>query len=526
MGLLEAQLEEVWNALRAQAGQRANALTALVIRNLRGIGDLRVAFPYPVTVLAGPNGCGKSTVLFASACAYRDPDRGARELVPTSLFPNFIDAGNGVLSDEVAPTELVFDYVHRNESYAMVWKRGRSWNRSFRGRKGGKQPERKVYLRTLANLTSPSEVRSLLQLARKPFETTPVSPELLILAHRVLPRRYRDLSVISARARDLLFARLEGAPSDGEAPPSYSEFHMSAGERAILRMSRDVGELEGALVLIDEIEAGLHPYTQQQVMLELQRTALRQRLQIIVASHSPVVLDSVPPEGRIFLDRDPATWEVRRVGPLRDLVQKALYGQTRDRLSILCEDEIGEAVVRGVLDAMSVDLGLRQDDFVIGRDTGKDEFPHYVRMLGRFDKLRDFLMVLDGDARSVGTKIRAAAADQGQNVEPLFLPGDASPEEWVWHRLARDPAEYKRVLHFKELPGRLRDLEQLMNGAVLNQVSPYKQLLAALADDLGIRPTELARKVAGRETFANRDDAARFAIELRERIDAWRRESG
>jgi hypothetical protein len=36
----------------------------------------------------------------------------------------------------------------------------------------------------------------------------------------------------------------------------------------------------------------------------LQRIALRQQLQIIVASHSPVVLDSVPPEARIFLDRD------------------------------------------------------------------------------------------------------------------------------------------------------------------------------------------------------------------------------
>ena len=30
-------------------------------------------------------------------------------------------------------------------------------------------------------------------------------------------------------------------------------------------------------------------------MLELQRSALRNNLQIIVASHSPVILDSVPP---------------------------------------------------------------------------------------------------------------------------------------------------------------------------------------------------------------------------------------
>ena len=60
MALIETQLEEVWGALRAQGPQRANALTEVRIKNLRGIRDLRVPFNYPVCVLAGPNGCGKS----------------------------------------------------------------------------------------------------------------------------------------------------------------------------------------------------------------------------------------------------------------------------------------------------------------------------------------------------------------------------------------------------------------------------------------------------------------------------------
>ena len=119
---------------------------------------------------------------------------------------------------------------------------------------------------------------------------------------------------------------------------------MSSGERAVLRISKDISRLPGALVLIDEVEAGLHPYTQQQTMLELQRIALRQKLQIVVASHSPVVLDSVPPEARIFLDRDP-TSEVRVMPAYRDIFQKALYGQSRDQLSFLCEDAVAEAIV-------------------------------------------------------------------------------------------------------------------------------------------------------------------------------------
>jgi len=54
---------------------------------------------------------------------------------------------------------------------------------------------------------------------------------------------------------------------------NYSEFHMASGERAVLRLSIDISNLENALVLIDEVEAGLHPNIQRLLMLELQRLA-------------------------------------------------------------------------------------------------------------------------------------------------------------------------------------------------------------------------------------------------------------
>ncbi len=206
---LVKQLQEVWDALRADNSRRDHALQSIRIRNLRGIQDLRVPFTYPVSVLAGPNGCGKSTVLFACACAYRDPKRKPKDLTPSSLFPNFDNRRQQELSDSIERTELAFDYIHEGANYPMDWNRGKSWNRSFRGRKGGKQPERTVYLRTLANLTNPSEVRGLLQLARKEFETETLTPDLLIFAHRILRRRYRNLSVIASGDRDLLFAETE-----------------------------------------------------------------------------------------------------------------------------------------------------------------------------------------------------------------------------------------------------------------------------------------------------------------------------
>lgn len=522
MALLERELHQVWDALRAQGVQRTNSLEEVRIRKLRGINDLRVPFDYPVSVLAGPNACGKSTVLFACACAYRVPGRPVRDFSPSSLFPNFTSSATA-FQDSPAATELEFHYLDKGERSSMKWRRGRgrsrAWARSYMGRKGGQQPERSLYMRTLANLTNPSEVRSILQIARQKPETEPVTDDLLIFAHQVLPRRYRSLSRITAQHRDLLFAELEGS-----SQASYSEFHMSAGERAILRISKDISGLRDALILIDEVEAGLHPYTQQQAMLEFQRIALRNQLQIIVASHSPVVLDSVPSEARLFLNRDEDTAEVTLVKPYRDVLQKALYGQSRDQLSILCEDEVAEGLLRGFLDVLNVKMGLRHDDVVIGRDTGRDEFPGHIRTLGKFGKLNDFLVILDGDSKDREGTLKQAAAEQHAAIQPLFLPGDGPPEAWIWQILESQREDYATALGISAaaLEQRMRGIAQLTAGMVRQQ-NANKVAVEELARELDRTVPEIARQVGHREALRRRSDATVFLTQLERQISAWRR---
>ena len=512
MSLIARELNEVWDALRASNPYRDEGLLEVRIRKLRGIWDLRFPFEYPVNVLAGPNACGKSTVLFACACAYRVPGRSPRELAPSRLFPDFSSRQPTVESDAPQETELEFHYLHRGERLRMAWRRRKSWSR-----KGDTLPERQVYLRTLANLTNPAEVRSILQLGRKQVHSEALSPELLMFAHRVLPWRYQNLALISGQSmRDLLFAEIEGI-----GMTRYSEFHMSSGERTILRISKDISRLENALVLIDEVDIGLHPHTQQQTMLELQRIALRRNLQIIVASHSPVVLDSVPPEGRMFLDRDTATGQVRRAPLYRDIFQKALYGQSRDQLSVLCEDVVAEGVIRGVLDVLNVQMALRHEDLIIGRNTSRHEFPHHVRTLGKFGKLADFILVLDGDSRAMEKKLKAVAEEYGHALQPLFLPGEAAPEQWLWDTIRGETVDYavKFGLTPEDLNNKMRELDQLARGAV-QQRDAARTALGTFATDLERRVPDIARIVGQRE--AEKNTIPEFLADLEEQITRWR----
>lgn len=250
--MMERNLRQVWDQLRAQNATRPDRLVAVTIQGLRGIRNVTVRFPYPVCTLAGANACGKSTVLYALACAYRPPGAGPRDFVPSDLFPDFRSSQKDLPGDEPKrEVTLAFEYVIGGTTRAMRWRRKhKSWNRS--GLSGKPTPERGLYLRTLANLSNPAEVRSLLQLGRRKLGQEAMSAAQITLAHRVLPWNYRDVLKLKSSRRELLFVTREG-------PVGYSEFHLSSGERSILRLSLDLANLRDALVLIDVWRRGCTP---------------------------------------------------------------------------------------------------------------------------------------------------------------------------------------------------------------------------------------------------------------------------
>ena len=126
---------QIWEQLRAKKAQLPEFLEEVVIKKLRGIKELSVRFEFPVTVIAGPNASGKSTVLFSCACAYQVPGAGNRDFVPTTIFPNLKARNNEELCDKELATSFDYFYTHKGKRMGMVWSKGKSWNKSFMGQK-------------------------------------------------------------------------------------------------------------------------------------------------------------------------------------------------------------------------------------------------------------------------------------------------------------------------------------------------------------------------------------------------------
>ena len=259
-------------------------------------------------------------------------------------------------------------------------------------------------------------------------------------------------------------------------------------------------------------------------MLQLQQLALRNDLQVIVTTHSPVVLDAVPAHGRIFLERDDAG-RVTALPPYRDIVQNALYGRSSDALNLLCEDAPAEGILRGVFDVLLPRERIRRESVRIGRDTGADEFPMHAAAFRKFGQIRNFVFVLDGDKR--GSDLEERICERaGSDVPVLFLPGDDAPETWIWNALRRNPDRHAVDLGIDaaDLVERMNRLDAVYDTASDRPGEIAKTKLHGLTEPLGWTPPDVGRAVARLEAGRRESDIQPLLDGLRDAVLEWRGE--
>ena len=517
--VIERRLRSLWDRVLAKRADLSHFLTQVRLQGIRGIDDLAVGFISPVVAIAGGNASGKSTVLAAIACAYQVPGARHGDFLPATLFADYRPR-LGTCRDVRGPATIEFEYATPSGGRAMRWRRTSGWRRTFYGRRNASQPERPVYMHVTKNLDDPSVVRDSVASMTRGQSATQERPLTLWeqdFAEKMLPFRYSRVTNLTRDGHSLLFARQKGGAA-------YSELHMAAGERAILRLSQEIAHLDDALVLIDQVEVGLHPWVQQLLMLHLQELAVLNDLQIIVTTHSPVVLESIHPLGRVFLERD-AQGRVEAVAPYRDIVQDALYGRSRNALSFLCEDDTAEAILQGVFDVLYLRLRIRRECVRIGTDANASECPGRAATFTKFGEIRNFVFVLGGNRRDTGVEAKIADG-AGRSVATLFLPGDDAPAVWVWRVLRRrlEAMADQLPVDAGELADRMDHLDAVYDRAREGPSAVAEVKLRNLADPLAWDATDLCQVVARVEAGRRTGECQTLMKELEQELGEWRQE--
>jgi predicted ATPase len=100
---------------------------------------------------------------------------------------------------------------------------------------------------------------------------------------------------------------------------------------------------EGCLIIIEEIDNGIHPSRAQSLIASIQEIAKRRNLQVLLSTHNPALMDAIPDAALgdvVFCYRDPSVGDSRlmRLGDLDDFP------------SLIFQGSLGQLVTKGIVD--------------------------------------------------------------------------------------------------------------------------------------------------------------------------------
>jgi len=411
----------------------------LVQGRIRSLSSFDIDFSYPISVIAGRNGTGKSTILALAACAFHNTTKGFR--LSGRKNPYYTMSEFFVQSEEEANPagiRIVYGIRHNNWRRTQEWPDGVRLGYQARVKKqGGKwsnygqRVHRNVVFFGIERVVPNSE-RSVSRSYRHFFARTQdagFEDEARAIVGRILGRNYDAFWFREHSKYRLPHVRTK----DGV----YSGFNMGAGENALFEIfSSILSAPEGLLIVVDEIELGLHESAQRRLIYELKELANARKLQVICTTHSSAILDSVPPEGRFYLEcQGNGTVVIPGIAPA--YAAGMLSESNSLELDILVEDGVSGQLL---LSALPASFRRRLSILPIGSAAA------VIRQLAaryRASKEMPCLALLDGDQRSEGCThlryfLKNAECDTADETAKAwlgarlsYLPGDAWPESWV-----------------------------------------------------------------------------------------------
>ena len=137
---------------------------------------------------------------------------------------------------------------------------------------------------------------------------------------------------------------------------SVFAYNTASGEDVLTRIIEDiVNAEEGSLILIEEIEIGLHPKIQRLLMDVLYIESRRAKKQFIVTTHSSTVLASVSPESRIFIENNDNNFRAISNISINAALTK-MDIKSYPLVEIYIEDELSKKLAQKAIDDINTEI--------------------------------------------------------------------------------------------------------------------------------------------------------------------------
>ncbi|WP_330946190.1 AAA family ATPase [Thermomonas sp. LB-4] len=442
-----------------------------------------VDFPFPLTVLVGANGSGKSSILHA---LYGAPDKYSlkdfwfsTELDPivegkglgvsrfiyahwNSHIGEFVETRkarvrSGTRLDYWEPTKIVVgDGMKPLPAGAPVGAASDRWlpveravvhinfkaeisafDRFFYFETGQSKEEKHIAMlreaRRLKCVIEKGYSTYPLWNRERVFENRVLTPQELECVKHILGHQYISATIV----RHTLYPGYRGQDISVlfERPSlKYSEAFAGSGEVAVVSsVVKLLAADAGTLVLLDEPETSLHPGAQRRFLQFLLDCIVQKKMQVVISTHSPEFVDELPDRAIKVLDLTPSG-RVTVVNSSSSLVAfNRLGAKAPGRIRVIVEDELACKVVdiakralpageRELIDAVVVPGGAPMilAHYIPSAIAGKDATFALLDGDQTFKApLPDVASVAPADEGLLGDRIRASTG-----VDPsLYLTG-------------------------------------------------------------------------------------------------------
>lgn len=396
----------------------------------RHISFLEIDFIHPISIITGTNRIGKTTILMAIACSHvnfqkKNPRNGNIERQTWSSLMKFT-------SHDIQTTDW---------SYWITYKRGNRIDPPKRGQRkhltkkwNGIGKKESQFTRDVVFI----EIDRVLPLRNFNNIIFTKSKDSLTSALSNVTRIEELISYIFEENFQLFVIKeyLDKVVLKFQNTNSYSSFNSASGEDVIARMIIDIVEApRNSLIVIDELEVGLHPKIQRRLVDVINHIARNDNKQFIITTHSPTLLSTFSEASRIFIERknDGSLKSISRISVNAALSK--MDSKSYPLIDLYCEDDVAKKIISKAIDDLQTNSELRNlSDLINVIESGSanktfENFKVHQRTYHSKKVKTGVCCILDGDMRTKknnSNQLLYPAED-----ELLFIFSNEAPERFL-----------------------------------------------------------------------------------------------
>lgn len=407
---------------------------------IRGLTPFDVSFDFPITAFAGINGAGKSTLLAISCCAYHNKKAGfklPKRKTPYYTFSDFFVQHK----DETSPQgiEIYYDIAHNNWTSSEaspekvgVFQQARKKPKDGRWNDYSNRVRKNVVFLGIDRIVPHAE-RSQSRSYSKYFKEGAIKgweDKVKDIVGTILGKKYDRFRYVEHTRYSLPIVQTGNI--------TYSGFNMGAGENALFEIFSTIytSHTNGGntLLVLDEIELGLHAKAQKIFMEKLKTICKETNTQVICTTHSKEIFKCLPDDARFFIERMAGKTKITpEISP--DFAFSKMSASHKCELDIFVEDEVAEILLQNCLPA---EIRSRVKIIIIGSASA---IARQLAALHIRGEERPTIAIFDGDQRKKEGDNLKHAKNMHENCTSQFdewfknhiyyLPGNTWPEAWI-----------------------------------------------------------------------------------------------